>query len=75
MRKSNKKHLKLKLFLEEAQKIINGEIIEDISDDDDDLIITENNTYIFMNEENHDKRINFIKLVNHYHHEYMKIVN
>jgi Dullard-like phosphatase family protein len=75
LRKSNKKHLKLKLFLEEAQKIINGEIIEDISDDDDDLIITENNTYIFMNEENHDKRINFIKLVNHYHHEYMKIVN
>ena len=75
LRKSNKKHLKLKLFLEEAQKIINGEIIEDISDDDDDLIITENNTYIFMNEENHDKRINFIKLVKHYHHEYMKIVN
>ncbi len=74
LRKSNKKHLKLKLFLEEAQKIMNGEIIDDISDSED-IIITENNTYIFMNEENHDKRIQFIKLLNHYHNEYIKIVN
>ena len=74
LRKSNKKHLKLKLFLEEAQKIMNGEIIDDISDSEE-IIITENNTYIFMNEENHDKRIQFIKLLNHYHNEYIKIVN
>ena len=54
---------------------MNGEIIDDISNDSEELIITENNTYIFMNDENHDKRIQFIKLLNHYHHEYIKIVN
>jgi len=74
LRKSNNKHLKLKSFLENAQKIINGEIIEDISDNEN-IIITENNTYIFMNDENHDKRIQFIKLLNHYHNEYIKFVN
>ena len=74
LRKSNKKYLKLETFLEEAEKIKKGEDIdEDIKNEE--IIITENNTYIFMNEDNPEKREQFIKLLNHYHNEFAKIAN
>ncbi len=74
LRKSNKKHLKLQTFLQEAEKIIKGEEInEDINNAE--ILITENNTYIFMNEDNPEKREQFIKLLNHYHNEFAKIAN
>ena len=73
LRKSNKIHLKLELFLQEAEKIIKGEEIkEKINDEKEEIIITELNTYIFMNEDNHEKRKQFIKLLNHYYNEYSK---
>ena len=75
LRKSNQKHLKLELFLEEAKKIINGEEIKENLNDDEEIIITEKNTYIFMNENNHEKREQFIKLLNHYHNEFAKVAN
>ena len=74
LRKSNKKHLKLKSFLEEAEKIIKGEEINE-NIDDEEIINNENNTYIFMNEDNLEKREQFIKLLNHYHNEFAKITN
>ena len=64
--------MKLKSFLEEAEKIIKGEEIdEDIKNEE--IIITKNN--IFMNEDNHEKREQFIKLLNHYLNEFAKIAN
>ena len=66
--------MKLKSFLEEAEKIIKGEEINE-NIDDEEIIITENNTYIFMNEDNLEKREQFIKLLNHYHNEFAKITN
>ena len=74
LRKSNKKHLKLELFLQEAEKIIKGEEIEENIDKKEEITITEHNTYIFMNEGNHEKREQFIKLLNHYYNEYAKFV-
>ena len=63
------------MFLEEAKKIINGEEIKENLNDDEEIIITEKNTYIFMNENNHEKREQFIKLLNHYHNEFAKVAN
>ena len=74
LRKSNKIHLKLELFLQEAEKIIKGEEIEENIDEKEEITITEHNTYIFMNEGNHEKREQFIKLLNHYYNEYAKFV-
>ena len=66
--------MKLQTFLQEAEKIIKGEEInEDINNAE--ILITENNTYIFMNEDNPEKREQFIKLLNHYHNEFAKIAN